>query len=557
MCNGTRRRIGIGGGALGMVVLLFAVQSVTFAAGDTVWVAASPAGNINNFIQGDTLGNGQRAHPNRTYRLYRDSIYYFNATLNVNFPVSLIADSGSHRPPVIAPAILGDNSSPNPFMNFFTGATTLVFRNLYFTGVRPDQVLVGQGYADCMTYTSDSTQSTYNNCVFDGWGIAIDDHSGNYNKYTITDCIFRNAIHPTVTFEGDAFFSNSATPTDSVVMVNNTMFCNNAYADCNVDYNVYTRFEHNTVFLNCVNPLNDFVMTNAVYKNNIFYGTLGESQENSEISQYYFENSTTPSSTFSFDSLNTSPSHIAIPENERRITVLNNSVTWPAKLKTFWATPLMDTLIPPVFLNARTTGMFGDKTRYPNLTIAGNDTVDDPGFPASVMGQVDSLIKFVTLYRTGGAGTYLWYYNPNGHLFAPVWPVPENLAYSNTTLQHAGTDGFALGDLNWFPSQKAAWLLTDVKTQPSGIAEQYSLSQNYPNPFNPTTKISYTLPKAGNVVLKVYNTLGQEVATLVNGAMAAGEHVASFDARNLASGVYFYRLTAGSYAATMKMVLLK
>ena len=555
MKHGSSTRSVLGGGFIALV-LLFAAHFSAKAAGDTVWVPASPAGNINVMIQGDTLSNGQRAHPNRTYKLYRDSIYYFTATINVNFPVSIIADTGSHRPPVIAPAILADNKSPNPFMSIYTGARQLLFKYLYFTGVRPDQLLVESGYADCMLYNSDSTNSTYSKCVFDGWGRVINDNSGNYNKFTITDCLFRNAMHPTITFEGDSFFSNSGAPTDSVVMVNNTMFCNNAYANCNVDYNVYTRFDHNTVFLNCVNPLNDFVMTNAVYRNNIFYGTLAEAQTNGEIQQYYFENSITPSSTFSFDSLNTSPSHISIPENQRRIAVLNNSVTWPAKLKTFWATPLMDTMLAPVFLNARTTAMFGDKTRYPYLTIAGNDTTDDPGFPASVMGQVDSLIKFVTLYRTGAAGTYLWYYNPNGHLFAPVWPVPENLAYSNTFLQHAGTDGFALGDLNWFPSQKAAWMLTGVSETPA-LPQGYSLSQNYPNPFNPSTRISFTLPKASVVQLRVFNELGQEVTTLVNSTLSAGQHTVTFDAHNLASGVYFYRLTAGSYESTMKMVLVK
>lgn len=544
-------------GGIGLLLFSACISTSVFAqVGDTVWIAASPAGSINTAIQGDTLPNGQRAHPNRTYKLYRDSIYYFNATINVNFPISLIADPGSDRPPVIAPTILADNSSPNPFMKFYTGATNLVFRNLYFTGVRPDQKLVGQGYADCMTYTSDSTASIYSHCVFDGWGIAIDDNSGKFNKYTITDCLFRNAEHPTVTFEGDAFFANSGAPTDSVVMVNNTMFCNNAYANCNVDYNVYTLFDHNTVFLNCVNPLNDFVMTNAVYKNNIFYGTLAEAQTHSEIQQYYFENSITPSSTFSFDSLNTSPSKITIPESDRRISVFNNSVYWPAALKTFWSTSLMDTMIPPVFLNARTTAMFSDKTRYPYFSIGGNDTVDDPGFPASVMGQVDSLINYVTLYRTGGAGSYLWQYNPNGHLFAPVWPVPENLAYSNTALQHAGTDGYALGDLNWFPSQRATFSLTSVASTPTE-PESYTLEQNYPNPFNPTTTIEYSIPKASSVQLVVYNILGQQVATLVNGMVAAGTHTAKFDATRLASGVYIYRIVAGNYSSARKMVLLK
>ncbi len=552
----TTNRVAWSGGIIGLLLLMCCIHPAAWGqVGDTLWVASSPAGNINNVIQGDTLANGQRAHPNRTYKLYRDSIYYFTATINVNFPLSLIADTGSHRPPVIAPAILADNSSPSGFLSIFSGTKTLLVRNIYFTGVRPDQKLVG--FVACMNYSSDSTASVYSGCVFDAYGVGISDNSGKYNKFKITDCIFRNLTHPTSWFEGDAFFANSGAPTDSVIMVNNTMFCDNSYANCNVDYNVYTLFEHNTVFLNCVNPLNDFVMTNAVYRNNIFYGTLAEAQENNEIQQYYFENSISPSSTFSFDSLNTAPSHIAIPESARRITVLNNSVYWPSALKTFWATPLMDTLIPPVFLNARTAGMFNDKVRYPNFTIAGNDTVDDPGFPSSVTGQVDSLVNFVTLTRTGGLGTYLWVYNPTGHLFAPQWPLPENLAYSNTTMQHAGTDGFALGDLNWFPSQKAAWTLTDVKQGENPVPASFSLSQNYPNPFNPSTAIKYQLTSVGNVRLTVFDILGRTVATLVNERQGAGSYEVKFDGSNLASGVYFYRLEAGSASSTMKMMLLK
>jgi hypothetical protein len=86
---------------------------------------------------------------------------------------------------------------------------------------------------------------------------------------------------------------------------------------------------------------------------------------------------------------------------------------------------------------------------------------------------------------------------------------------------------------------------------------KFQLQQNYPNPFNPTTQITFDLPKAGNVTLTVYNALGQEVATLVNGALPVGSHSVTFNAKNLASGVYFYRLTAGSYQSTMKMLLMK
>jgi photosystem II stability/assembly factor-like uncharacterized protein len=85
----------------------------------------------------------------------------------------------------------------------------------------------------------------------------------------------------------------------------------------------------------------------------------------------------------------------------------------------------------------------------------------------------------------------------------------------------------------------------------------YELAQNYPNPFNPTTKIEYSIPAQAQVVLKVYNVVGQEVATLVNEVQKAGIHNVKFGASNLSSGVYFYRLTAGDFTSVKKMVLLK
>jgi hypothetical protein len=86
---------------------------------------------------------------------------------------------------------------------------------------------------------------------------------------------------------------------------------------------------------------------------------------------------------------------------------------------------------------------------------------------------------------------------------------------------------------------------------------QFALSNAYPNPFNPSTRIEYTIPHNSFVTLKVYNVLGQEVATLFSGVQQAGKHVAIFDAGTHASGVYMYRLDAENYSATRKLVLLK
>jgi len=106
---------------------------------------------------------------------------------------------------------------------------------------------------------------------------------------------------------------------------------------------------------------------------------------------------------------------------------------------------------------------------------------------------------------------------------------------------------------------------SDFGTLVSGIQENpdsyrpavFALNQNYPNPFNPSTVISYNLPLGGNVLLKVYNLLGQEVRTLVNQMQTAGHYSVRFDSQGLPTGVYLYRLSSGSYVQTKRMILLK
>ncbi|MCH8557837.1 MAG: T9SS type A sorting domain-containing protein [Balneolia bacterium] len=106
---------------------------------------------------------------------------------------------------------------------------------------------------------------------------------------------------------------------------------------------------------------------------------------------------------------------------------------------------------------------------------------------------------------------------------------------------------------------EVTFILADgpVSTEPTQTVKGFELGQNYPNPFNPTTNISFTLPEASEVRLEVYNMQGQRVASLVNSSMSAGSHIVSFDATNLSSGIYMYRMTAGAFTATNKMMLVK
>ena len=114
--------------------------------------------------------------------------------------------------------------------------------------------------------------------------------------------------------------------------------------------------------------------------------------------------------------------------------------------------------------------------------------------------------------------------------------------------------------VNDFSSFKSVEYVTEFSTaiiNPIGIAEDYKLEQNYPNPFNPSTTINFSITRPGFTSLKVYDMLGKEVATLVNGNLQAGSYSADFNAANLTSGIYFYRLETDGFSSVKKMTLIK
>lgn len=114
----------------------------------------------------------------------------------------------------------------------------------------------------------------------------------------------------------------------------------------------------------------------------------------------------------------------------------------------------------------------------------------------------------------------------------------------------------AFGGASYSLIQKAVKGSTDVEKL-DGTPASYELAQNYPNPFNPATTINFSIPEAAMVSLKVYDILGKEVATLINEEKTSGIYSVSFDASNLPTGTYIYKITAGNFISTRKMLLLK
>ena len=171
--------------------------------------------------------------------------------------------------------------------------------------------------------------------------------------------------------------------------------------------------------------------------------------------------------------------------------------------------------------------------------------------PDNITNEMDSLMRVTDLEEVDAKYTKIAPYAGNDgqlHIIFTEWGIGETL------------------DDDPLFTDQVVWYVEDVRVPVSDVAavEQidatpgnFTLEQNYPNPFNPSTEITFTLPQASQVSLRVYNLLGQEIATLVDAFRNAGTHRVSFEASNLPSGMYIYRLESGSHSATRKMMLSK
>ncbi|MEO8210751.1 MAG: T9SS type A sorting domain-containing protein [bacterium] len=152
-------------------------------------------------------------------------------------------------------------------------------------------------------------------------------------------------------------------------------------------------------------------------------------------------------------------------------------------------------------------------------------------------GMLDIVGAGITLFGSNQTSTYIWDAGVNYNATKIVNPVFQ------FNVRHNGV----YGDNN----------LVSVQNYNSEIPSDFTLEQNYPNPFNPTTNLEFGISNFGFVTLKIYNVLGNEVATLVNEKLNSGNYIVAFDGSNHPSGVYFYKLETGNFSDTKRMILLK
>jgi photosystem II stability/assembly factor-like uncharacterized protein len=204
-----------------------------------------------------------------------------------------------------------------------------------------------------------------------------------------------------------------------------------------------------------------------------------------------------------------------------------------------------------VWFNSLTSGMCGATGVLDGTTNGGTTwTALAPPGTAAIVG-ITGQDNYWWMVRQGNI---IYRTTDNGTTWTTDYTNPGTTIYNNISKARTGTRMWACTSTGLISKSDALIAVTPISTE---VPQTYNLEQNYPNPFNPTTTIRYSIPKASNVTVKIYDMLGHEVMTLVNEFQNAGTYQGRVDASNFASGIYFYTIKAGSFFDTKKMSLIK
>jgi hypothetical protein len=579
----------------GTMFLLLFVVFFSAKAQDTLRIRSvqegGAIGEISTVIGGDTLPNGQPVNPNRVYLLTRGGRYLTNGgriqTPN-GFHLRLIGEPAPATgtdpgPAVFQPAPNGTGGFDATAWNIYGDIT---FKNIWFMYWTSNDARPWSP----MQWMSDDAHADVDNCIFEWMICPAIEVLGRNMTCRFTNNVFRNGIDPSQWWAGRMIYF-VAVPADSVFMENNTIVnCGFGFQQQNNGLD-YFWCNHNTfvniakfAFLN--EQWEEAYITNNVFYNCHFTGERFSDRGGQDPDGFLY------GAVLDVDTLRSTVlppgADSAAAEASKIVVFHNNSNYTESWFQTYYdqynAVPThLDPIEPEPIVNERTDLMFNTPAWHKNMKRGNIYDGVDPGF-MNVPTNRDSIIAFLDARYLSTGANVDWGWDSDADQFGTnprnltTWPIVDNLAYTNSTLLTGGVYGnFPIGDLKWFPAQKATWetqaaqerqaikgLLVGVdRDEARALPTQYRLEPNYPNPFNPFTTINFSVPQKGNVELVVSNMLGQHVRTLVNGDLSAGTYRAQWDGKDdnsvsVGSGVYFYQLRGGSnFVETKKMILIK
>lgn len=523
---------------------------------------------VNAQIRADTVTAGG-VQANRVYEFQRDKVYLHNAIFTVpnKKTLRLRAEAGTGKKPIIYLWETGTGTTPTrPPGNFVVlNGGNLDMRNICVAGFLESEPARVAGVQGGLVNTTGAGSTI----VLDG--VIFSNTNGNHVrtdqstvKVQVTNSIFANmGALPASNFGAGKGFDLRDGSCDSLILVNNT-FVN--YQDRPIrHYNVtnpsagtgeikYGRIDHNT-FINGMSFHGLFSLGNVgpriIITNNLFVDAFSLGEDSTDATR-------------AAEWANTGEIY---KNGNNRITWIftakNTTTQWTIRNNFFAISAAGQT-----FLNDFKFGPASPLSWHINSRLGADSTKAFTKTTLALVNIPKLMTNMMRWYETpdnaGGAGktktttNFVIARDDYDRRRLEFYRDSLNASYPTSAVAYTGGEkSFPVGDLNWFPAKKAEWLLTGVASKPVATVRDFELAQNYPNPFNPSTNIAFALTNAGEVRLEIFNALGQKVATLVNGRMAAGQHTIAWEARDVPSGLYFYKLEAAAYKQTRKMVLMK
>ena len=525
----------------------------------------APGGKyLNEFIAADSAGRGTT--DNTTYVLARDQVYYANSAINnVGWTLRMRSSygtliKGKSGYPAGIFMKLGSSGTQVPDLVQIAGNVWL--SNLEISGYDETvgSSLLGTVFEEILLCTAPGFNITIDSCIITNCGQGILRLNSAPRVVQVTNSIFANM--------GSRLFSDLGNgraidcrngSVDSLILVNNTFVNNQDRLIRHYSSTApikFLKFDHNT----CVNSaafhgMLSFGHTSGKFSitNNLFVNPWGLGDDTDVVRQAEMGDNG------ELNPLNSQP----------RMTILNAKpdtagqavpTSWTIKNNYYRITPAEQTwwtgagANPVLKLPSPLPWHISKKIGTDSLTAFQATTADVNNIPVLMTATM-------TYYRSPSGANKTKVNNssaPDMDRRSYVYLTDTlDCKYPTTaSIYTAATGGQPIGSLMW-------WGLTVGVTKTSNsVPEGYALTQNYPNPFNPTTLITYQVPVASNITLKVFDILGREVATLVDGMKEAGSYTVPFDGSRLSSGVYIAQITAQGknaiqFTKGIKLVLSK
>ena len=523
---------------------------------------------LNEQIIADTTATGGLL-PNRVYELQRDQVYLVNNTLRMAQPgetLRIRAQDGAGALPEVYlwPTGTGDNPERPPGYFIRTQGGDLELTNIALAGYyeyEPDYLDNVQG--GFFRNDVEGASFYFDGCIISNINGQVLRTQANTITVSVTNCIFANLGSLTTSNLGAGKGLDLREMECVNLIVENSTFVN--YQDRVIRHYNYGDPLAGTGLIHS-GRINHNTMINGMgYHGLLSLGNVGASME---ITNNLFVDA------FGLGEDSTDASRAAEWANTGEVYANgNNKITW-------------------IFSAPNDVTQWDVSKNYYAISDAAQAFLDDFGF-----GPAPRLSAHIQSKLGAAAATAFtkididladipdmminfmrWYEDPNGGNKSKVTDNYDkttddmdrrslvyyrdtfDASYSTGSAAYTGAENdYPVGDLNWFPDKKAEWdgTTTAVEVPVAGVAKDFALCQNYPNPFNPSTNIVFSLTKSAHTTLTIYNMIGQVVAKPIDEKMSAGYHQIHFNASQLTSGVYFYRLQSGGKSSIQKMILMK